>query len=198
MVKLQLQVSKCPGACTNSLDCNPQPLSIYVKLAQFSPNLGILLHASIIPRWPCQMWISDCKCSYIHRSNSFFNLCVSFIYPQAPFSIYYQAFPSHSYLGKSKRLVPGVKTCGGKGENFSLFQTKKINQTTHFLHTFMPQGFCASPTCTCSVSLPQIPKHFSAEVLWPLNSLPITDGLFCQMTMSKPKCRGDNYGLLMP
>lgn len=172
-------------------------MRISIKLAQFSPNLGILWHASLIPRWLCQTWISDCKCSYIHRSNSCFNICVSFIHPQAPFSIHYQALPTHSSLGKSKWLVPGVKNLWRKGEEFLPLPNKKINQTTHFLHTFKPQGFCASPTCTCSISLPQIPKHFSAEVLWPLNSLPITDGLFCQMTMSKPKCRGDNYWLLM-
>lgn len=121
------------------------------------------------------------------------SICVSFIHPQAPFSILYQALPSHSSLGKSRWLVPGVTTCGGNGKNFSPFQIK-TKQTTHFLHAFTAS---ASPTCTCSVSLSQIPKHFSAEVLWPLNSLPISDGLFCQMTMSKPKCRGDNYWLLM-
>lgn len=81
LVKLQLQVSKCPGACTNSLDCKPQALRICVKSAQFSPNLVILLRSSLIPRWLSQMWISDCKCSYIHRSNSCFNKCVSFINP---------------------------------------------------------------------------------------------------------------------
>lgn len=53
-MKLQLQVSKRPGVCTNSLECNPQPLRIFVELAQFSPKLGILLHASLTPSWLCQ------------------------------------------------------------------------------------------------------------------------------------------------
>lgn len=30
-----------------------------------------LLHVRLTPRWLCQMWISDCKSSAIHTSNSF-------------------------------------------------------------------------------------------------------------------------------
>lgn len=149
----------------------------------------------LTPRWLCQMWISDCKSSAIHTFNSYFNNCGSFIDPQAPLPVHYQALPIHTSLAENRWLLPGVTSCGGEGENFSPLLRKK-NQF-HFLSVFTPQGFCVSPTCPCSVSLPQIPKHFSAEVIWPLNSLPFSDGLFCQMTMSKPKCRGDNYWLLM-
>lgn len=106
----------------------------YKILTQFSPNLGILLHASLKPTWLCQMWISDCKCIYIHRSNSCFNIYVSFILPQDPFSILYQALPSHSSLEKSRWLVPGVVTYGGKGKNFSSLPNKEPNkQPTSFM-----------------------------------------------------------------
>lgn len=175
-MKPQLQGSKWHRACTNSPDCNPQDFRIYVKLAQFSSNFGMLLHASLTPRWLCQVWISDCKSSAIHTPNSYFNKCGLFIDPQAPFPVHYQALSIPTSLGESRWLLPGVTSCGGEGENFCPLPKKP---KSHFLSAFTPQGFCVSPTCPCSGSLPQIPKHFSAEVVWPLNSLPISDGLFC-------------------
>lgn len=115
-------------------------------------------------------------------------------------SPFFNSLPSFTSPQFSEEKYPWSISLWRQGEEFLPPHKKKktkSNKKSPFLRAFTPQGFCASPTCTCSVSLPQIPKHFSAEVLWPLNSLPISDGLFCQMTMSNPKCRGDNYWLLM-
>lgn len=108
----------------------PWALRIYVELAQFSPNLGVLLHASLIPWQLCQMRISDCKCRYIHWSNSCFNMCLIYTSP-SPFFNSLPSFTQPQFSGEKQVISSWSNNLWRQWEEF--FPLPNKNQTNNSL-----------------------------------------------------------------